>query len=71
MTNIFHIKIIFTFITIRARDGHIMGSGAPYGYRYILKNKDKGIKHGYYEIVEEEARVVRMIFKWVGSGMVC
>jgi site-specific DNA recombinase len=33
-----------------------------YGYRYIAKQEQA---HGYYEINEEEARVVRMMFDWV------
>jgi site-specific DNA recombinase len=50
------------------RDGHVIGSDAPYGYKYIKKNKDNGILHGFYEIVENEARVVRMIFHWIADG---
>ena len=33
-----------------------------YGYRYIAKQEKV---HGYYEINEEEARVVRMMFDWI------
>src|SRR6476620_1191515 len=40
-------------------------SGAPYGYRYI--NKWEGGGTARYEIVLEEARVVRQIFTWVGQ----
>src|SRR5262245_43820843 len=43
-------------------------SGAPYGYRYI--NKWEGGGTARYEVVLEEARVVRQIFKiftWVGQ----
>lgn len=39
-------------------------SGAPYGYRYI--SKEVGGGQARYEIVPEEARVVRQIFQWVG-----
>ena len=39
-------------------------SGAPYGYRYITK--DEGSGHARYEIVAEEARMVRKIFEWMG-----
>ena len=46
----------------KVRDGHLLVSQPLYGYRYIPK-KDKA--HGYYEIEESEARVVRMIFNWV------
>jgi site-specific DNA recombinase len=39
-------------------------SGAPYGYRYI--GKQEGAGQARYEIVLEEARVVRQMFTWVG-----
>ena len=39
-------------------------SGAPYGYRYI--SKQEGAGQARYEIVLEEARVVRQMFTWVG-----
>jgi site-specific DNA recombinase len=38
--------------------------GAPYGYRYIRKADGGG--QARYEIVLEEARVVRQVFDWVG-----
>ena len=49
-------------------------SGAPYGYRYVTKQAGGG--RARYEIVLEEARVVRQIFDWVGRdrlsiGEVC
>jgi site-specific DNA recombinase len=49
-------------------------SGAPYGYRYIRKY-DGGGEAGY-QVVFEQARVVRQIFEWVGRdrwsiGEVC
>ena len=49
-------------------------SGAPYGYRYI--SKQEGAGQARYEIVLEEAGVVRQIFTWVGAercslGEVC
>src|SRR5262245_29998051 len=49
-------------------------SGAPYGYRYV--NKHEGGGTARYEIREEEARVVRQIFLWIGQerlsiGEVC
>lgn len=37
---------------------------APYGYRYVPKGAGGGQAH--YEIVLEEARVVRQMFDWVG-----
>src|SRR5260370_155 len=39
-------------------------SGAPYGYRYI--KTDEGGGAARFEIILEEARVVRQIFEWVG-----
>ena len=39
-------------------------SGAPYGYRYISKQEGGG--QARYEIVLDEARVVRQVFGWVG-----
>jgi site-specific DNA recombinase len=49
-------------------------SGAPHGYRYIPKTEGGG--QARYEIVLDEARVVRQIFAWVGRdrltiGEVC
>jgi site-specific DNA recombinase len=38
--------------------------GAPYGYRYVTKHEGGG--QARYEIVAEEAQVVRKIFEWVG-----
>jgi len=38
--------------------------GAPYGYRYI--NESNGGGHAAYQIVLDEARIVRQIFDWVG-----
>src|SRR5882672_6057355 len=39
-------------------------SGAPYGYRYVSKQEGGGSAR--YDILEEEARVVRQIFTWIG-----
>ena len=49
-------------------------SGTPYGYRYISKQEGDG--QARYEIIPDEARVVRQIFHWVGHdrlsiGEVC
>src|SRR6476620_1403836 len=41
-------------------------SGAPYGYRYIGKHEGGG--EARYQVLAEEARVVRKIFEWVGQG---
>jgi len=43
-------------------------SGAPYGYRYITKHEGSG--QARYEILLEEARVVRQVFDWVGRERV-
>jgi site-specific DNA recombinase len=48
--------------------------GAPYGYRYIGKYEGGG--QARYEVVEDQAEVVRQIFTWVGLdrcsiGQVC
>jgi site-specific DNA recombinase len=39
--------------------------GAPYGYRYIRKGDGGGVAR--YEVVLEEARVVRQMFSWIGQ----
>jgi site-specific DNA recombinase len=39
--------------------------GAPYGYRYITKNEGHG--QASYQVILEQARVVRQIFEWVGQ----
>jgi site-specific DNA recombinase len=49
-------------------------SGAPYGYRYITKHHGGG--QARYEVMADEARVVRQVFDWVGRerlsiGEVC
>src|SRR5262249_60413623 len=38
--------------------------GAPYGYRYLSKHAGGG--QAQYQVVLEEARVVRQVFEWVG-----
>lgn len=38
--------------------------GAPYGYRYVTKQEGDGEAH--FEVLWEEARVVRQVFEWVG-----
>jgi site-specific DNA recombinase len=48
----------------KLREGHILTTDPLYGYRYIPKREGR---HGYYEINEEEAKVVRMIFTWVAD----
>jgi site-specific DNA recombinase len=49
-------------------------ANAPYGYRYV--GKQDGTDHPRYEVVFEEAQIVRQIFAWVGNerltlGEVC
>jgi site-specific DNA recombinase len=49
-------------------------SGAPYGYRYVPKYEGRGQAH--YEMIPDEARVVRQVFAWIGRdrltiGEVC
>ena len=49
-------------------------SGAPYGYRYVTKYEGGG--QARYELIPDEARVVRQVFAWVGHdrltiGEVC
>lgn len=46
----------------KVKEGHLLVSEPLYGYRYIAKQDQV---HGYYEINEEEARVVRMLFDWI------
>jgi site-specific DNA recombinase len=48
-----------------ARQGSVnVLSGAPYGYRYVSAREGDG--EARYEIVLEEARVIRQMFEWVG-----
>jgi site-specific DNA recombinase len=49
-------------------------SGAPYGYRYVPKYAGHG--QARYELVSDEARVIRQVFEWIGHdrltiGQVC
>jgi len=48
-----------------ARQGtiNVLG-GAPYGYRYVTARQADG--QARYEIILEQARVVRQIFQWIG-----
>ena len=38
-------------------------SGAPYGYSYVTKQHN-GV--GGYDIIEEEAKIIRLLFSWIG-----
>ena len=52
-----------------AREGAVsVLSGAPYGYRYVGKRDGGGCAR--YQVDEEEAPVVRLIFGWVGRDRV-
>jgi site-specific DNA recombinase len=42
---------------------NVLGA-APYGYRYICKHEGGG--EASYQVVFEQARVVRQVFEWVG-----
>lgn len=45
-----------------ARQGQVnVLCGAPYGYRYVRKTQETA---AYYEIIEEQAVVVRMVYDW-------
>lgn len=48
-----------------ARSGSVSAlTGAPFGYRYVSRAEGGGVAR--FEVVEEEARIVRFIFAWVG-----
>jgi site-specific DNA recombinase len=48
-----------------ARSGLVSAlTGAPFGYRYICRDQGGGVAR--FEVVEDEARIVRSIFAWVG-----
>src|SRR5258708_6722769 len=48
-----------------ARQGSVsVLCGAPYGYRYVSKQTAGG--QAYYQVIPEQARVVKQIFEWVG-----
>jgi site-specific DNA recombinase len=42
--------------------------GAPYGYRYLSKHVSGG--QAQYQVVLEEANVVRQVFQWVGRDRI-
>lgn len=51
----------------KVRSGKLLGYQAPYGYDYIpIKGKGLDKINGQFVINEEEAKVVRMIFEWIG-----
>lgn len=51
----------------KVRSGKLLGYQAPYGYDYIpIKGKGLDKINGKFVINEEEAKVVKMIFEWIG-----
>ena len=48
----------------KARNGVLINGHSLYGYNYIKKTETQAAR---YEINEEQAEIVRQIFKWVGS----
>lgn len=49
-----------------ARQGQVsVLAAAPYGYRYVSKTEGGGVAR--YDVILEEARVVRWLFEWVGQ----
>lgn len=48
-----------------AKEGKYLGSVAPYGYKKVKLENQKGFS---LEIIEEQAKVVRMIFDWYING---
>lgn len=53
----------------KVKEGHVLTTEAPYGYRYIpnLKIPNQPKVHGHYKINPEEERVVKMIFRWIAE----
>ncbi|MBI5470352.1 recombinase family protein [Candidatus Kaiserbacteria bacterium] len=48
----------------KVKEGHLLVSEASYGYRYVPMKDEI---HGYYEINDVEAQIVKMIFMWVAD----
>lgn len=68
-------KIMRRGVQLSVNDGNFLGATDPYGYRKIKVTVGKK-KCPTLEIVEDEAKVVRMIFDWyaneaVGSTVIC
>lgn len=49
----------------KAKHHVLFGWVAPYGYKYI-KGDSKNNINGKFEIVKEEAEVIRQVFNWIG-----
>ena len=43
-------------------------TGAPFGYRYVSRTEGGGVAR--FEVVEEEAQIVRLVFAWIGLDRV-
>lgn len=48
----------------KVRNGILFGWNAPYGYRLVKGDTKKGI-NPHFEILDHEARVIRIIFEWL------
>ena len=49
----------------RANKGLLVGHEAPYGYKYVRPDHNK--EERWYEVLEEEASIINLIFQWVGN----
>ena len=50
-----------------ARSGSVSAlTGAPFGYRYVSRAQGGGVAR--FEVVEDEAHIVRLIFLWIGQA---
>ncbi|MBE3037655.1 MAG: recombinase family protein, partial [Chloroflexi bacterium] len=49
----------------KAKTGRVVGHRPPYGYKHV---RDKNGKVDNFEVVEEEAQVIRLIYTWYVSG---
>jgi site-specific DNA recombinase len=48
-----------------ARSGSVSAlTGAPFGYRYVSRAHGGGVAR--FEVVEDEAHIVRLVFAWIG-----
>jgi site-specific DNA recombinase len=48
-----------------ARSGSVSAlTGAPFGYRYVSRTQGGGVAR--FEVVEDEAHIVRLLFAWIG-----
>ena len=44
------------------KSGRLVTSMGPYGYKYIINDKSRSIP-GHYEVIPEEAEIVKLVFK--------